>query len=145
MARSHFTLPRSLARFNKRVTNRIQGQWAWLLPPYAVIVHKGRKSGTTYRTPVVASVADDRVLVGIMYGRQSDWVRNLLAAGGGEFVRLGRTYELLDPEVVEESDAGYGDAHGVGRLMGGFSGKALVARIGAPVPNRTRRGFPARS
>jgi deazaflavin-dependent oxidoreductase (nitroreductase family) len=143
MARSHYTLPRALARFNKRITNRIQGQWAWLLPPYAVIIHTGRKSGRTYRTPVVASVADQQLLIGIMYGKQSDWVRNLLAAGRGEFVRRGRTYELLDPKVVEESDAEYSDAHGAGRLLGGFSGKALAARIGEQLPDRTRRGFPA--
>ena len=35
-------LPRSLARFNKKVTNRIQGLWAPWLPPWAVIIHKGR-------------------------------------------------------------------------------------------------------
>lgn len=76
-------LPRGLAHFNKKVTNRIQGSWAWLLPPYAVIVHQGRKSGRTFRTPVVASVGNDEIVVGILYGSQSDWVRNLLASGTG--------------------------------------------------------------
>jgi hypothetical protein len=28
-------MSRGVARFNKRVTNRIQGLYAWLIPPWA--------------------------------------------------------------------------------------------------------------
>ena len=45
---------RRFARFNKRVTNRIQGLYAWLVPPWAVILHRGRRSGRQYRTPLFA-------------------------------------------------------------------------------------------
>ena len=38
-------LSRRVARFNKRINNRIQGIYAWLLPPWAVILHEGRRSG----------------------------------------------------------------------------------------------------
>ena len=47
-------LSRRVARFNKRVTNRVQGLYAWLVPPWAVILHRGRRSGRPYRTPLVA-------------------------------------------------------------------------------------------
>jgi hypothetical protein len=47
-------LSRGFARFNKRATNRIQGLYAWLLPPWAVILHRGRRSGREYRTPLFA-------------------------------------------------------------------------------------------
>jgi deazaflavin-dependent oxidoreductase (nitroreductase family) len=139
------TLPRSLARFNKRVTNRIQGTWAWLVPPYAVVVHRGRRSGNTYRTPVMASVAGDDIAIGVLYGPRSDWVRNLLTDGRGEIVRCGRTYELLDPKLVdvtENRDAALGPS---ARALGSVSGKLLVARRGARVAARTRRGFPDRA
>jgi deazaflavin-dependent oxidoreductase (nitroreductase family) len=98
-------LPRSLARFNKVVTNRVQGLWAPYLPPYAVIVHRGRSSGTEYRTPVTAFRGDGILAVPLPYGADTDWVRNLLAADGGEVQRGGRVQRLVRPRVVEsESD-----------------------------------------
>ena len=47
-------LPRRMARFNRADVNPIQGQYAWLLPPWIVVCHRGRRSGTAYRTPVNA-------------------------------------------------------------------------------------------
>ncbi len=135
-------LPRGLAHFNTKVTNRIQGSWAWLLPPYAVIVHQGRKTGRTFRTPVVASVGNDEIVVGILYGSQSDWVRNLLASGTGEVVRCGNTYELADPRVVSTDDPEVRNVGGTGRILGGISGEALVAKVGMRIPNRTKRRYP---
>lgn len=105
-------LPRALARFNRAVTNPVQGAYAWLLPPWAVIVHRGRRSGRLYRTPVVAVRRGDQLSVRLFYGEGSDWVRNLLAAGGGSVVRGGRTYGLSDVRVV----AGAGVSRLVGRL-----------------------------
>ncbi|MFC5185184.1 nitroreductase family deazaflavin-dependent oxidoreductase [Actinomadura harenae] len=94
-------LPRSLARFNRIVTNPLQGLWAPYLPPYAVIVHRGRKSGREYRTPVVAFRHGDQLVVGLPYGADSDWVRNVLAEGRAGVERLGRLRRLEDPRVVD--------------------------------------------
>jgi hypothetical protein len=47
-------LPQGLARFNRHVTNPIQRMWAGWLPPFAILEHVGRRSGTPYRTPVNA-------------------------------------------------------------------------------------------
>ena len=44
--------PQWLARFNKHVTNRITGPLAPNLPGFGVVIHPGRKSQRTYRTPV---------------------------------------------------------------------------------------------
>jgi deazaflavin-dependent oxidoreductase (nitroreductase family) len=118
-------LPRAVARFNRAVNNPIQGVYAWLLPPWAVIVHRGRRSGRTYRTPVVAFRRGSRFEVAVLYGERSDWVRNLLAAGGGEVVRGGRTYPLREPRVVDA-----GEAAVAGRI-GRFSGRVLVGELGS--------------
>jgi deazaflavin-dependent oxidoreductase (nitroreductase family) len=101
-------LPRALARFNRYVTNPIQRRWAGRLPGYGIIEHVGRKSGRTYRTPVSAFRASPTaadagaagfvVLIG--YGVQSDWVRNLLAAGGGHLVHRRARYVLTAPRIV---------------------------------------------
>ncbi|MFI0350963.1 nitroreductase family deazaflavin-dependent oxidoreductase [Actinomadura sp. 9N407] len=91
---------RALARFNKYVTNPIQRLWAPHLPYYAVIEHTGRKSGRTYQTPVMAFVQDGELVVMLNYGTESDWVRNLQAAGTATVVQRGGRYRLTDPSVV---------------------------------------------
>jgi deazaflavin-dependent oxidoreductase (nitroreductase family) len=98
-------LSRRLARFNRSVTNRVQGVYAWILPPWAVLLHRGRRSGRTYRTPVLAFRQGDTLIVALLYGEESDWLRNLQAAGGGQVVRIGRTFELGRPRVVDTSAA----------------------------------------
>ncbi|WP_131738505.1 nitroreductase family deazaflavin-dependent oxidoreductase [Actinomadura roseirufa] len=98
-------LPRSLARFNRRVTNRIQGPYAAYLPPLAVIVHRGRRSGREYRTPVTAFRSGGRLVVGLPYGPGTDWVRNLLAADGGGVERAGRARRIRRPRVVRGAAA----------------------------------------
>jgi hypothetical protein len=105
-------LPRALARFNRRVTNPIQGVYAWALPPWAVICHRGRRSGRAYRTPVVALKRGRTLRVAVLYGEESDWVQNVIA-GGGQVVRAGRTYDLIEPRL---------------------SGRLLVAELGDPAP-----------
>ncbi|MGI8428949.1 MAG: nitroreductase family deazaflavin-dependent oxidoreductase [Solirubrobacteraceae bacterium] len=124
-------LSRRVARFNRAVNNPIQGQYAWLLPPWVVICHRGRRSGRRYRTPVLAFKRGRTLSVGILYGEESDWVRNVLA-GGGEVVRAGRTFALVGPRVLDAADAQRISA--VGRAYGQISGKLLVAELGAPQP-----------
>ena len=97
-------LSRRVARFNKNVNNRIQGVYAWFLPPWAVILHRGRRSGRSYRTPVLAFKRHGTLIIALLYGEESDWLRNV-RKGGGQFVRLGRTYELAgEPRVVPTAD-----------------------------------------
>lgn len=91
--------PRGLAKFNRRVTNRVLGTVAPRLPGFAMIVHKGRKSGKTYRTPVNMFRTPDGYRVALTYGPESDWVRNVVAAGGCDAVVRGTVLHLTDPVV----------------------------------------------
>lgn len=91
---------RIIARFNKYATNPVQRLWAPHLRHMAVIEHTGRKSGHTYRTPVMAYVEDGRLSVVLNYGEKSDWVRNVRAAGSAVVRHRGRSYVLTDPRVV---------------------------------------------
>ncbi|HEU5474761.1 MAG TPA: nitroreductase family deazaflavin-dependent oxidoreductase [Actinophytocola sp.] len=95
---------RGLARFNKRVTNRVQGLWAPYLPPWAMVVHTGRKSGREYRTPVLAKRSGNRLEVVLFYGERADWVRNVLAADGARVVRAGHAGRLIHPRVLDPTD-----------------------------------------
>jgi len=87
--------------FNRRFVNPVQRLWAPRLPPWALVVHRGRRSGTEYRTPVLASVEDDRIYVGLYYGADAQWVRNVLA-GGATVVRAGRSRRLERPRIVRD-------------------------------------------
>jgi len=98
-------LSRGVARFNKRVTNRIQGLYVWLVPPWAVIVHRGRRSGRQYRTPLFAFRRGRTLVIALLYGEESEWLRNL-RAGGGHVIRAGRTLVVGGPEVVATREAG---------------------------------------
>ena len=99
-------LPRSIAVFNKYVTNHVQRLWAGVVPPWAIVVHTGRLSGREYRTPVVGFQTPKGFAIPAYYGVRSQWVQNLLAAGGGEIRRRGKRYELLDPRVIASTDVG---------------------------------------
>ena len=97
-------LSRGVARFNKRVTNRVQGVYAWLVPPWAVVLHRGRRSGRQYRTPLFAFRRGRTLVIALLYGEESEWLRNL-RKGGGRVVRAGRTFVVGPPEIVETSTA----------------------------------------
>ncbi|MGL4305114.1 MAG: nitroreductase family deazaflavin-dependent oxidoreductase [Mycobacteriaceae bacterium] len=99
-----FAFPRWLAHFNKRVTNRIQSLWSPYLPPWAVVIHNGRKTGKTYRTPVLAFKKGNRIGIGLPYGEDAQWVKNLLAASGGGLIRSGKTYEIKALRVADAHD-----------------------------------------
>jgi deazaflavin-dependent oxidoreductase (nitroreductase family) len=97
-------LPKTLARFNLVVTNRIAGPAARRVPAMAVVIHVGRRSGAVRRTPVNLFRAGDRYVVALTYGPDSQWVRNVLAAGGCEVETRGRRLRLAEPEVVHDPE-----------------------------------------
>jgi deazaflavin-dependent oxidoreductase (nitroreductase family) len=93
------TFPRALTRCTRGAVNTVMLHLAGHLA-FADLEHTGRKSGTVRHTPVRAFRAGDTVVVGLNFGRQSDWYQNIKAAGtchmhlGGELLTLGR------PELV---------------------------------------------
>jgi deazaflavin-dependent oxidoreductase (nitroreductase family) len=95
-------LPKRLARFNRHVTNRVLGPVARYLPGFAVVTHVGRRSGRVYRTPVNLFRHQDRYVIALTYGSDSQWVRNVLAAGEVDVETRGRRLHLVAPEVVHD-------------------------------------------
>jgi deazaflavin-dependent oxidoreductase (nitroreductase family) len=95
-------LPRRLAKFNLVVTNRVLGPLARYVPGFAVVSHVGRRSGRTYRTPVNLFRRGDDYVIALMYGADSQWVRNVLAAGGADIETRGRRLHLVGPDVVRD-------------------------------------------
>ncbi|MDF8265701.1 nitroreductase family deazaflavin-dependent oxidoreductase [Luteipulveratus flavus] len=92
-------LPPRLGRINRVGLNRITRHLAPHLPGLGVVVHRGRRSGREFRTPVNVFPVDDGFVLALTYGARTDWVRNVLAAGGCEIVHRGRTYPCSQPRV----------------------------------------------
>lgn len=94
-------LPKRLARFNRVVTNRVARPLAGWLPGFGVVIHRGRRSGRQYRTPINIFRTSDGYVAALTYGL-TDWVRNVLAAGGCELEIRGRRVSLTDPRLVHD-------------------------------------------
>jgi deazaflavin-dependent oxidoreductase (nitroreductase family) len=95
-------LPRSVAHFNRRITNRVLSPLAYWLPHFGVIVHHGRKSGREYRTPINVFRRPGGYIVALTYGPASDWVHNVVAAGGATLYTQGRHVRLRNPRLIHD-------------------------------------------
>ncbi len=96
-----------MARFNCTVTNRVTLPVAGRVSPFGIVVHRGRRSGHEYRTPVNVFRAGDEFRIALTYGRDSEWVRNVMAARGGRLLTGGHEYRVVDPHVVRDEDPQY--------------------------------------
>jgi deazaflavin-dependent oxidoreductase (nitroreductase family) len=102
-------MPRVMARMNRAGINRLLRRIAPRMPGLGVVVHRGRRSGRTYRTPVAVFATSTGPVIGLFYGLQSDWVKNVLAAGEVEMLARGRTVHFGSPRIYhDESRAGFG-------------------------------------
>ena len=97
---------RWLAAFNLAVTNRISSRFAPRLPGFGIVTHVGRKSGRVYRTPVNVFRAPNGFLIALTYGRESEWVKNVLAAGGCQLETRGVRYQLSAPTIMHDPTRG---------------------------------------
>lgn len=95
------SLPRWLAHVNKRVFN----PFAIKRGARPVLIHVGRSTGRTYLTPLEAYPVDDGYLFLPMYGPRTDWVKNVLAAGGARLRIDGGEVELVSPRMVRKDVA----------------------------------------
>ncbi len=97
--------PRILRRINRAVTNPLIGTFAGQLAPFAVVVHTGRRSGRTYRTPVLAFATRDGFVSPLPYGTDTDWLLNLQPAGRCTLESRGTSYPVTAAAVVDAEDA----------------------------------------
>ncbi len=93
-----------LVRITRTVVNPLvltfAGRWI-----YAIVEHTGRRSGRTYRTPVVAAPTESGFFVPLPYGTRTDWCRNVLAAAGCTIRWQGSAHRVGHPEVVRSEEA----------------------------------------
>jgi len=88
-------VPHAVRRFNKQVTNPLLRHLVghgW----FVEIKHVGRRSGTTFRTPLMAFRDGSTVTIALTYGPDVDWLRNVRAAGGAR-MHVGAALVTLGP------------------------------------------------
>lgn len=98
-------LPRSLARANRVGLNRVVVRVAGHLPGFALVHHRGRRSGRDYTTPVNAFRIGNGYRFALTYGPDSDWARNVLAAEECSVTVRGRVVHLVEPRLEHDSSA----------------------------------------
>lgn len=101
--------PPAAKQFNK-VAIRLAGHR--LLPLWAVLRHRGRKSGKQYAVPIAVIRTDTTFIIALPWGRETDWVRNVRAAGRCTIRWKGADYECTDPTFVDQ-DVALAAARGV--------------------------------
>lgn len=93
---------RQVAAFHRAMTNRIARPFAARMPGFGIVTNVGRKSGRLYRTPVNVFRQAEGFLIALTYGRDSGWVRNVLAAGGCQLETRRVAYQLSAPVIVHD-------------------------------------------
>jgi deazaflavin-dependent oxidoreductase (nitroreductase family) len=71
----------------------------------AEIRHVGRRSGRPYVTPAGARLTGDTFVIPLTFGNQSDWSRNVRAAGGCTIRLEGTEYRAVQPELADRNQA----------------------------------------
>jgi deazaflavin-dependent oxidoreductase (nitroreductase family) len=90
-------------------------------PLYAVVHHRGRRTGRALTVPVAVRPADDGLVIVLPYGAGTNWARNVLAAGGCVVRWKGADHRMTEPELLDRARArpyyGGGDWTVIERLM----------------------------
>lgn len=95
-------IPQIVRQWNKAGLNRVTRHIAPWMPGFGVVVHRGRRSGRVYQTPVNVFPAQDGYVFALTYGADTDWVKNVLAAGRCELRTRGRVIRLASPRLFHD-------------------------------------------
>ena len=97
-------IPKTIAIFNKYVTNRLILLFAGWIAPLAIVNHRGRNSGRIYRTPIMAFPTMDGFVFALTYGINVDWVKNLIASDNGTLEYKGKEIEIINVRHISYDD-----------------------------------------
>ncbi|WP_203580352.1 nitroreductase family deazaflavin-dependent oxidoreductase [Microbacterium hibisci] len=97
--------PRALVKATEPIAMALAGRPG--VPLWALIHHRGRKSGADYATPVavVPTVDPAVVLIGLPWGPKTNWARNVVAAGTADLTSKGAELRVVEPRIVEPGEA----------------------------------------
>jgi deazaflavin-dependent oxidoreductase (nitroreductase family) len=74
-------------------------------PLWAVVRHRGRKTGRALSVPVAVIPARGSVLVALPWGPRTNWTLNVLAGGGCELRWKGAEHRVAGPRLLDREQA----------------------------------------
>lgn len=107
---THSTPPSTFARLMRRlgrstapITRPLAGRR--FFPLWAVVHHRGRRSGRAFATPVAIRTTVDGFTIPLPWGSETQWLRNVLAAGGCTIRWRGSDHLATDPSLIGAAEA----------------------------------------
>ena len=94
---------RAVARTTAPLSRPLAGRRPF--PLWAVVRHRGRRSGRSYAVPVAIRAAADAFTIPLPWGQETQWLRNVIAAGGCEIRWRGSDHTATAPRVIGFADA----------------------------------------
>jgi len=97
--------PRFAVRATEWIALALAGR-RWF-PVWAIVHHRGRKSGTGYATPIaiIPTIDKNVILIGLPWGAKTNWARNVVAAGEAGLTWKGREHRAVAPRIITRADA----------------------------------------
>jgi hypothetical protein len=99
--------PRTLSwRFARATAPLVRVLAGRRFPPTWAVVHpRGRKSGRALSVPIAVMATPEVFVVNLPWGAGTNWVRNVLAAGGCVVRWKGADHRVEAPEILDEAAA----------------------------------------
>ena len=72
--------------------------------PFSIVRHVGRKTGTTYETPLILARLGEDFVAELTYGPEVQWYQNVVAAGHCVVVFGGSEYEINGISSLDRED-----------------------------------------
>lgn len=91
--------PPVVERLQIKYMNPLFLRMARFLPTFAVVKHRGRKSGQQYETVVNAFRNGNVLAIALAHGK-TNWVKNVLAAGEADVHLFRRDVHITNPKVL---------------------------------------------
>ena len=76
-----------------------------LIPLWAVVRHRGRVSGRNLAVPVAVLPTADGFIINLPFGAGTNWVRNVVAAGGCTIRWKARDHRMAEPRIIDAAEA----------------------------------------
>jgi len=87
-----------------RVINPVARTFAGRMPGFGLLTYRGRNTGRVYHLPINVFQRGDHYIFVLTYGSDSQWVKNVLAAGECHLRVRGRDVHLIEPELMVNPD-----------------------------------------
>lgn len=94
---------RTLARVTAPLSMPMAGNR--ILPLWAVVHYRGRRSGRSYAIPVAVRATPGAFVIALPWGDATQWARNVQAAGGCTIRWRGREHRADAPEIIGWTEA----------------------------------------